>query len=50
MNKQGQGLSIKQIKHICDLIGKKGKDGEAITEEEIQEWDSVQQDKKEQKS
>jgi hypothetical protein len=34
-------LTVKKLKHICDLIGKKGPDGAAITEEEISNWDSV---------
>jgi hypothetical protein len=38
-------LSIKDLKRICDAIGKKGKDGKPITEEEIRQWPSVEEEK-----
>jgi hypothetical protein len=34
-------LTVKDLKRICDIIGKKGKDGKPITEDEIRQWDSV---------
>lgn len=40
-------LTTKELKHICDLIGKKGNDGLEITEEEISEWDSVKETEEE---
>lgn len=36
-----QGLSPKELKNICDLIGKKGTDGKPITVKEIKQWSSV---------
>jgi hypothetical protein len=34
-------LTVKNLKRICDLIGKKGKDGKPITKSEICKWPSV---------
>lgn len=34
-------LTVKDLKRICDLIGKKGADGKPISEEEIKKWDSI---------
>ena len=36
-----QSLTVKDLKKISDLIGKKGADGKPITEREIRQWPSV---------
>jgi hypothetical protein len=44
-SKSKSGLTVKDLKRICDLIGKKGADGD-ITEDEIRQWPSVKGGKK----
>lgn len=36
-----QRLTPTELKHICDLIGKKGSDGKPVTVKEIKQWPSV---------
>lgn len=43
---KGTKLTVKAVKHICDLIGKKGADGKPITAKEIKTWPSMQGKKK----
>lgn len=36
-----KGLTVKELKKICDLIGKKDPNGKPITKRQIRQWPSV---------